>query len=119
MKLMNELSNNNIICPKPQKNKNGNYLFNIKNKPAAIVSFVQGKDKNKLSIKNCYEIGKNVAKLHKISKKINLHRKNSMSLSSWPKILSKIGNKCKNIDANLKEMMKTNQYMQSLILNPD
>ena len=89
------------------KNKNGNYLFNIKNKPAAIVSFVQGKDKNKLSIKNCYEIGKNVAKLHKISKKINLHRKNSMSLSSWPKILSKIGNKCKNIDANLKEMMKT------------
>ena len=69
MKLMNELSNNNIICPKPQKNKNGNYLFNIKNKPAAIVSFVQGKDKNKLSIKNCYEIGKNVAKLHKISKK--------------------------------------------------
>tara|TARA_Y100000590_G_scaffold20427_1_gene23832 strand:+ start:26 stop:568 length:543 start_codon:yes stop_codon:yes gene_type:complete len=29
-----------------------------------------------------------------------------MSLSSWPKILKKIGNKCKNIDANLKEIME-------------
>ena len=107
MKLMNKLSNNNIICPKPQKNKNGNYLFNIKNKPAAIVSFVEGKDKNKLKIKDCYEIGKNIAKLHMASKKIKLYRKNSMSLNSWPKLLNKIGNKSNKIDVNLNGLMKT------------
>ena len=75
IKLMDELNKNKIICPKPQKNKNGNYLFNIKNKPAAIVSFVEGKDKNKLNIKNCYEIGKNVAKLHKFQKIAHTHTK--------------------------------------------
>ena len=32
MSLMDQLSNNNINCPKPQKRKSGNYLVNIKNK---------------------------------------------------------------------------------------
>ena len=51
MSLMDKLNNHNINCPKPQKRKSGNYLVNIKNKPASIVSFVEGKDKNKLEIK--------------------------------------------------------------------
>jgi len=107
MNLMHQLNNHNIKCPKPQKNKTGNYLVNIKNKPASIVSFVEGKDKNKLKIKDCYEIGKNIAKLHIASKKIKLYRKNSMSLSSWPKLLNKIGNKCNKINVNLKDLMRT------------
>ena len=107
MSLMDKLNNNKINCPKPQKSKKGNYLVNIKNKSASIVSFVAGKEKNKLKIKDCYEIGKNIAKLHIASKRIKLYRKNSMSLSSWPKLLNKIGNKCKKIDINLNNLMKT------------
>ena len=107
MSLMDKLNNHNINCPKPQKNKIGNYLITIKNKPASIVSFVEGKDKNKLKIKDCYEIGKNIAKLHIVSKKIKLYRKNSMSLNSWSKLLNKIGNKYKKIEVNLNELIKT------------
>jgi len=107
MSLMDKLNNHKINCPKPQKSKKGNYLVNIKNKPASIVSFVEGKEKNKLKIKDCYEIGKNIAKLHMVSKKIKLYRKNSMSLSSWPKLLNKIGNKSNKIDVNLSDLMKT------------
>ena len=70
--LMDKLNNHKINCPKPQKNKKGNFLITIKNKPASIVSFVEGKDKFKLKIKECYEIGKNIARLHKVSKKIKL-----------------------------------------------
>ena len=106
--LMSKLNKYKINCPFPQKNKKGNYLFYIKNKPAVIVSFVDGKDKTKLSVKNCHDIGKNIAKLHNASKKIKLYRKNSMSLSSWQKILNKIGNRCKIIKPNLKEIMKEN-----------
>ena len=107
MSLMDKLNNHKINCPKPQKSKKGNYLVNIKNKPSSIVSFVEGKEKNKLKIKDCYEIGKNIAKLHMASKKIKLYRKNSMSLSSWPKLLNKIGNKSNKIDVNLNDLMKT------------
>ena len=107
MSLMDKLNNHKINCPKPQKSKKGNYLVNIKNKPASIVSFVEGKEKNKLKIKDCYEIGKNIAKLHMASKKIKLYRKNSMSLGSWSKLLNKIGNKSNKINVNLNNLMKT------------
>ena len=107
MSLMDKLNNHKINCPKPQKSKKGNYLVNIKNKPASIVSFVEGKEKNKLKIQDCYEIGKNIAKLHMASKKVRLYRKNSMSLNSWPKLLNKIDNKSNKIDVNLNDLMKT------------
>ena len=107
MSLMDKLNNHKINCPKPQKSKKGNYFVNIKNKPASIVSLVEGKEKNKLKIQDCYEIGKNIAKLHMASKKIKLYRKNSMSLSSWSKLLNKIGNKSNKIDINLNDLMET------------
>ena len=106
MNLMDKLNNHKINCPKPQKNKKKKFLINIKKKPASVVSFVEGRDKFNLNIKDCYEIGKNIAKLHKASKKIKLYRNNSISLSYWSKILKKIGNRYKIIDINLNNLMK-------------
>ena len=108
MNLMDKLSKYKINCPKPQKNKRGSFLIKIKSKTASIVSFVEGKDKLKLNPKNCYEIGKNIAKFHRASKKIKLYRKNSLTLKDWPKLLSKIGNKSKIISPNLNSLMKNN-----------
>ena len=106
MNLMNRLDNCKINCPKPQRTKKGNFLIKIKNKAGSIVSFVEGKDKQKLKSKDCYEIGRNIAKLHKASRKIKLFRKNSMSLKEWPKLLRKIGNKSNGINRNLNILMK-------------
>jgi len=111
MNLMDKLGKYKINCPKPQRNKKENFLIKIKNKTGSIVSFVEGKDKLKLNPKNCYEIGKNIAKLHRASKKIKLYRKNSLSLKEWPKILNKIGNKSKIINPNLNNLMK-NSFLQ-------
>jgi len=106
MNLMDKLGKYKINCPKPQRGKNGSFLIKIKNKTGSIVSFVEGKDKLKLNPINCYEIGKNVAKLHIASKKIKLYRKNSLSLKEWPKLLNKIGNKSKIISPSLNSLMK-------------
>ena len=111
MKLMDKLNHHKINCPKPQKNKRGSFLIKVKNKTASIVSFVEGKDKLKLTAKDCYSIGKNIAKFHKASKKIKLYRKNSMSLNECKKILNKIGNKYKKINSNLNILMK-NSYLE-------
>tara|TARA_B100001741_G_scaffold56550_1_gene44172 strand:- start:122 stop:583 length:462 start_codon:yes stop_codon:yes gene_type:complete len=87
MNLMDKLNNHKINCPQPQRNKKGSFLIKIKNKTASIVSFVEGKDKFKLNPKNCYEIGKNIAKLHRASKKIKLYRKNSLSFKRLAKTI--------------------------------
>ncbi|MFL2886570.1 MAG: homoserine kinase [Candidatus Pelagibacter sp.] len=107
MNLMDRLNKYKINCPKPQRNKKGSFVLKIKNKSASIVSFVEGKDKLKLNSKDCYEIGKNIARFHKISKKLKFYRKNSLSVKEWPKLLSKIGKKSKVINQNLDSLMKS------------
>jgi len=107
MNLMDKLNKHKINCPIPQRNKKGSFVIKIKNKTASIVSFVEGKDKFKLNSKNCYEIGRNIAKFHRASIKIKLYRKNSLSLKEWTKILSKIGNKSKIISPNLNNLMRS------------
>ena len=96
---------------KSVKSKNGKFIFKIKKKNACIVSFLEGKDKKELNYNDCFVVGKNVAKLHLASKKINLYRRNSLSISSWPNLLSKINIKINKISKNLKSLMK-NELIQ-------
>ena len=105
MKLMYGLSNLNIVCPKPIKSKKGSYLFKVKNKNACIVTFLKGNDKKQLTPSDCKQIGKNVAELHKATKKLKINRKNSLSIKELPKILKKIDNRINKFSRNLKVSM--------------
>ena len=113
MKLMDKLNNSKINCPKPLKNNDGKYLIKLKNKTACIVSFLKGKDKNKLDLKNCFEVGKIIAQMHLVTKNINLSRKNSMGIKNLDPLLKSIkfrSNKFSNLEKflvnNLKEIKK-------------
>jgi homoserine kinase type II len=108
MKLMDKLNKKNITCPKPLKDNNGNYLTKIKNKTACIVTFLEGKDKVNLNNKNCFEVGKNIGKLHKASANLNLYRKNSMSINNLNSLLKSVKFKSKTIVPNLRSLLKIN-----------
>ncbi len=107
MNLMFGLSKRKIKCPEPIKNKKGKYLFKIKNKTACLVSFLEGKDKNQLTSKDCFQVGKNAALLHLAAKKLRLYRKNSLSVNSWGPLLNRIDEKINKISNNLIKTMKT------------
>ena len=113
MKLMDKLNNSKINCPKPIKNNDGKYLIKLKNKTACIVSFLKGKDKNKLDLKNCFEVGKIIAQMHLVTKNIDLSRKNSMGIKNLDPLLKSIkfrSNKFSNLEKflanNLNEIKK-------------
>lgn len=108
MKLMDTLNSQKINCPKPLKDKNGKYLMQIKKKTACIVTFLDGKDKQTLNTKNCYEIGKNIARFHIASNKTKLYRKNSMSINNLGSLLKSINFKSNVINSNLKIVLKKN-----------
>ena len=78
MQLMDNLNSSRIDCPKPLRTRNNGYLIKLKKKTACIVSFLEGKDKKKLNIKDCYSVGKITAQMHLVTKKLKLYRKNSM-----------------------------------------
>ncbi len=106
MSLMSGLSKLKIICPDPIKSNKGSFLFKVKNKNACLVSFLKGNDKKKLNSIDCYVIGKNIAKLHRATKKLNLKRKNSLSIKLLPNLLSRIDGRINKLSKNLKVQMK-------------
>ena len=107
MKLMDKLNDSKINCPKPLKNNNGSYLIKLKNKTACIVSFMRGKDKNKLNLKNCFEVGKIIAQMHSVTKDIKISRKNSMGIKNLDPLLKSIKFKSKKFN-NLEKFLKDN-----------
>ena len=62
--LMKNLFDKKFPSPQPMINKNGNYISEILNKKAAVVSFLDGKAKKNLQPDDCYEVGIYTAKLH-------------------------------------------------------
>ena len=107
MKLMDQLNDLNVNCPKPLKSLNGNYLINLKGKIACIVTFLNGKDKKKLNTKNCFDIGKMIGQMHLSTKKIKLYRKNSMGFKNLYPLLEKIKFKSLRF-TNLEKFLKKN-----------
>ena len=107
MKLMDKLYASNINCPKPLRNINGKYLINLRNKTACIVTFLKGKDKKTLNLKNCYEIGRMIAEMHSSTKKIKLYRKNSMGIKNLNPLFNSIKFKSKKF-INIEKFLKTN-----------
>ena len=102
MKLMDNLNQSKISCPKPLKDKNGNYLFKLKNKTACVVTFLKGKDKKVLNTNNCYQVGKIISKMHSITKKLKFSRKNSMGIQNLNTLLKSIKFKSKK-NSNLEK----------------
>ena len=111
MKLMSGLAKSKIKCPKPVENKKGKYLFKLKGKNACLVTFLEGKDKNNLNSKECFVIGKNIARLHNSSKKLRIFRKNSLSVNSLGPLLKKISRKINKKFEGLTDNMKID-YIQ-------
>ena len=107
MRLMEILNGSNINCPKPLKNKNGSYLIKLRNKTACIVSFLNGKDKIKLNSKNCFAVGKMIAKIHQATKSIKISRKNSMGIKELGPLLKSIKFKSKRF-SNLQKFLTNN-----------
>ncbi|MDA7446444.1 homoserine kinase [Candidatus Pelagibacter ubique] len=105
MNLMEKLNLKKIICPKPLRTKKGTHITNIKTKSACIVTFLEGKDKTILNNKNCFDVGKNIAKFHKVTTKLKLYRQNSMSIHRLNDLLKTIKFKSNQITHNLKNTL--------------
>jgi len=78
--LMTYLATNNFLCPKPIENNSGQGLGLLKNKPALMVSFLEGKEITGRNAKSCYSVGQYLAKLHLITNNFPQSNKNTRGL---------------------------------------
>jgi len=106
--LMRNLFDKNFPSPEPIINNNGNYISEILEKKAAVVSFLDGYAKKVLNPNDCREVGINAAKLHLITKDLTGKRENKLSINSWRKIYIKVKKNCSKIHPNLPEIIEKN-----------
>jgi len=106
--LMKNLFDKNFLSPEPIINKNGNYITEIVQKKAAVVSFLNGEAKKILNPSDCYEVGTNTAKLHLITKNLSGRRKNKLSIDSWREIYNKVKKDCSKIHHSLPIIIEKN-----------
>ena len=112
IKLLSYLSENKFPCPKPIANKNNEKINRIKNKNAALVTFLNGQSKNKITSEECFEIGKITAQLHGITKKFDINRKNNLSIENWESIFEKTIKQKIDLDESI--IKKTKNYLNFL-----
>jgi len=79
--LMQFAAKNDLLAPTPIADKKGNYLQDIQNKKALIVSFLPGQELTMLEHHHIAELGEYVANLHVKSAQFKSARNNNMGLS--------------------------------------
>ncbi|MSP06491.1 MAG: homoserine kinase [Candidatus Fonsibacter sp.] len=112
IKLLSNLSENKFPSPKPIGNKNNEKINKIKKKNAALMTFLNGKSKNKITSEDCFEIGKITAQLHEITRKFNINRKNNLSIENWNNIFEKTIKQKIDLDESI--IKKTKNYLNFL-----
>ncbi len=113
----NYLAKNGITTPKTLVDKYGNSIKSLAGKPAAILSFLQGRDipKVQISAEHCGSLGAGLAAMHNASKGFSMVRDNSMGLEQWQILAEKIGNRAEEFEQGLSANIK--QEIEFLLSN--
>ena len=85
--IMKHLSSKNFLCPIPIIDTKKNYLQRLQDKPAIIVSFLNGTSKTETTNKDIFNVGSNMASMHLKSSDFTYKRKNSLSITGWNQLI--------------------------------
>lgn len=87
LELMRHLANKGVPVPKPIENKQGDILFTLKGKPAAIVTKLPGLSRLQPESNHCALVGEMLAKMHLVGKDFSKYQENLRSLDWWQKTI--------------------------------
>jgi homoserine kinase type II len=109
--IMEYLSIRGFLCPTPILDIKKNYLQQLQNKPAIIVSFLNGISKTQTTNKDCFNVGCYMASMHLKSKNFLDKRENSLSISGWNQLINSCNqtistNTLNEIEPNILEEIK-------------
>lgn len=90
LKLKQHLSQNGVACPTPIPQKNNKLEATLANKPACIVSCLNGTDVSWPTTQQCFNTGKMLAKMHIAGQDFPLHMENPRYLSWWHEASKKL-----------------------------
>ncbi len=89
--LMEHLARRGVNCPQPVRNRAGGSLGSLAERPAAIVTFLEGMWPKRPDARQCTEVGEALAKMHVAGADFAMSRANALSIEGWPPLLLAAG----------------------------
>lgn len=90
LNLMAHLSGRGIPCPDPMADRNGQLLGELNGKPAALVSFLAGKDLTRAQHEHCAQVGAMLASMHLAGTTYPLSMHNPRGPKWWKAVMPEI-----------------------------
>ena len=104
--LMLHLSAQGLSCPVPLARKDGGLISTIKNKPAALVSFLEGRSVKTPRPEHCRALGAAMAQMHLAGDGFELTRPNNHGLGNWQALFERCHSRADEVGPDLTRAME-------------
>jgi homoserine kinase type II len=101
LNLIEHLAARGLTCPQPVRNRSGEALGRLANRPAAIVTFLDGMWIRRPSAAHCGAVGEALAKLHLAGADFAMTRRNGLSVEGWRPLFHAAGARADTVQQGL------------------
>ncbi|NQV22470.1 MAG: homoserine kinase [Rhodospirillales bacterium] len=103
--LMDHLAARGIPCPTPIHGRDGSALRRLADRPAAIISFLQGIARARPSPRDCAQLGTHMAHLHLAGADYKPSRGNTLSVNGWRPLFNECAARVDEIQPGLADLI--------------
>ena len=104
--LMEHLAGRGIACPVPVRGRDGRAQRTLCGRPAAIISFLEGRCVERIAARHCRQVGAALAALHQSAASFGLRRTNSLSVAGWRGLLAVSASRADEIAPRLSQTIE-------------
>jgi homoserine kinase type II len=105
--LMQHLAARGLSCPLPLPRNDGALLGTLSDRPAALISFLEGMWLRKPEARHCREVGKALAQMHVAGEGFALARPNALSIDGWQELWDKSEARADEVETGLQTEVRT------------
>lgn len=102
LSLMRHLAGRDIPCPHPVRDRRGRILRTLADRPACIVTFLEGRPSESITPEHCEKLGVLLARMHLQARDFAFCRRNDLDVAGWRRLLAGIDNRADRYRAGLK-----------------
>lgn len=103
--LMLHLAEHGLPCPLPVRARDGGLLRRLAGKPAAIVSWLEGRSLRRIEPRHCEAVGGALAALHLAGRGFPLHRANALGPAGWRRLAASTAERAHEVREGLGELV--------------
>ncbi|GGB52238.1 homoserine kinase [Roseibium aquae] len=103
--LLNHLASKDISCPVPVPDKTGTLLGTLAERPAALVTFLDGMWVKRPKPVHCEQLGQTMARMHLAAADFDMRRANALDLAGWRPLFEKCADRADEVHPGLSDLV--------------